>query len=320
MKSQTDKTYSPQDITLAWQLIQKSKKITLLTHHKPDADGVSACAALDHLLARLGKTTEAIYPTAPESNFSHQPKIVLINQHHQIPDLIIICDTANNERRYQHDALKNIPIINIDHHISNSIIGAFNFLNANASSACEELFYLLKQWCPDMIDTYVAECLLLGILYDSQVFHTQSTTATTLRVAADLMDYGVNLFTMKSELLTHKNPKIISLWGKVLNNIKISPTQKAVWAIITQQDLKNFGVDSTALIGFSNFLCELSGIDITIVFYEVETGQIKASLRSKQSDVNLLASKFGGGGHRNASAILSNKPMDQFVKEVTKDL
>lgn len=320
MKPQMHKTYSNHDIEQAWQLIQKAKNVTLLTHYKPDADGVSACAALDYILKKLGKKTETIYPTEAESNFTHQPTNISINNHKQMPDVIIICDTANNARRYQHESFKNIPIINIDHHISNSIKGAFNFLNPDASSASEELFYLLKQWCPDLINTYVAECLLVGILYDSQVFHTQSTSATTLRVAADLMDYGVNLFAMKTELLTHKNPHIIALWGKVLNNIKIAPSGKAVWAIITQADLKNFGVDHTALIGFSNFLCELSGIDITIVFYEVETGQIKASIRSKQSDVNMLAAKFGGGGHRNAAAILSDKPMDQFVSEVTQDL
>jgi nanoRNase/pAp phosphatase (c-di-AMP/oligoRNAs hydrolase) len=102
---------------LAWKMIQEASKITFLTHYNPDADGVSACAALAHVAVQKGKQIEAIYPTEPKLFIKRQPEVVLINEHKQIPDLIIICDSANYERVYYPEVFTQIPSINIDHHI-----------------------------------------------------------------------------------------------------------------------------------------------------------------------------------------------------------
>ncbi len=308
------------DVVLAWNLIQSAGKITLLTHHKPDADGISACAALAHILQKLGKELETIYPSKPEFPLKRVAKTELIASHTQIPELLIACDTANYDRLYYPDAFRNIPLINIDHHISNSLNGKFNFLNFTASSTCEVVYRLICEWDRTLLDTYVAECLLMGILYDSQVFHTQATSPQTLRTSAELMELGANLFELKSELLSNKSPGVIALWGKILETVQLSANNKAAWVIISQDDLKKYNVGFSSLIGFSNFLWEISGVDITLVFYEMETGETKVSLRSKQSDVNELASRFGGGGHKNASGILSNRPIYEFMRDVTKNL
>ncbi len=304
-------------ITEAWQLIKASKKITLLTHFKPDGDGISACAALEHILKKFDKKVETIYPCPPEFDIKRQPQNLLINKHHQIPDLIIISDTANYERAYYPEIFKNIPLINIDHHISNTITGAYNFINPNLSSACEVLFLILYALDHQLIDVYVAECLLSGILCDSLVFQTQATSAQTLNIAAYLMDQGANLFQLKTEILANKNPHIITLWGKLLSSIKISPSENVAYAVVTQQDLKPFGLKLNSLVGFHNFLSQLSTIDVTILFYETESHQTKVSLRSKAYDVNQLATQFGGGGHKHAAGILLDEPIHEVVKKIS---
>ncbi len=300
-----------------WQTIKKAKSITLLTHFRPDGDAMSTCATLDHIFKKQGKKVETIYPNKPEFIFKRQPKNLLINKHKQMPDLIIVVDTANYERFYYPDAFKKIPLINIDHHVSNAIKGTYNFIDTKTSSTCEILFTLLKNWDIQLIDKYGAECLLLGILYDSLIFHTQSTFPQTLRISAQLMELGADLYKLKTELLANKDPKIIKLWGKVLSNITVTKSGKAVWACITQQDLKKQKLKLNSLIGFNNFLSQIAGIDLTLLFYQTESGQTKVSLRSKKTDVNKLAAKFGGGGHKNAAGILSDKPLKQLVKEIT---
>ncbi len=304
----------------AWKLINASNKISLLTHAQPDGDGVSACAALDNILSGMGKMVESIYPDQPEFNFKRQPKNIQVNRYVQIPDLIIACDSANYERIYFPEVFKNIPLINIDHHVSNVLQGKFNFINPESSSACEELFILIEKWDVSLIDRYVAECLLFGMIYDSQLFHTQSTTSRTLNISARLMDYGANLFQLKTELLSNKNYNILMLWGKFLSNIKVSHKKNAVWTVILQKDLKEFGVELSALIGFNNLMSQICDVDVTILFYETEAGQTKVSLRSKQADVNRFAKQFGGGGHTNSAGILLNKPINQAVEEVTSKL
>ncbi len=312
--------FSRKNIKKAWNEIKKTNKITFLTHYKPDGDGISACAALSHICEHLCKDIETIYPSKAEFEFKRQPKNILINKHKQIPDLIIVCDTANYERMYFHPDFEMIPMINIDHHISNTINATFNFVDGDSSSACEILYELIKEWNNDLFDQYVAECLLMGILYDSQVFHTQSVTSQTLRVAADLIDLGANLFELKTELLANKDPKIIKLWGQILQNVQIAPKGNCAWTKLTQEDMKKFGVTPKCLIGFNNFLSSLSNIDVTLIFYETKDGKTKVSLRSKKADVNLLASKFGGGGHKNAAGILSEKPIDELITQILKEL
>jgi bifunctional oligoribonuclease and PAP phosphatase NrnA len=302
----------------AYKLIQNASKITLLTHYNPDADGISACAALSTMLKKNGKVIESIYPTKSEFFLKRHPANVLINQHRQIPDLIIICDTSTIERFYFPKEFKGIPNINIDHHISNTIKATVNLVVSQASSTCEILYFLMQAWEVDiLLDVYVAECLLMGILYDCQTFHTKLTNANTLRVAANLIDTGASLYQLHEELLNNKNPKIITFWGKLLSNITISPNGSAAWISIHQKDLQILGLKLSSIIGFSNFLAQLSNVDVTIVFYETEQMQTKVSLRSKKTDVNKFSAQFGGGGHKNAAGILSDKSLNEVVQEVT---
>lgn len=303
-----------------YKLIKSVNNITLLTHYRPDGDGISACAALENLLLKLGKKVETIFPNNPEFIFKRLPKKFHIGTHKQIPDLLIALDTANYERLYFPKEFKGLPIINIDHHISNSIKGNFNFIDANTSSTCEILFDLIKSWDYSLIDKYMAECLLFGILYDSMVFHTQSTYPSTLRITAELIELGADLYKLKTELISDKDPKIINLWGQILSNIKISKNNKAAWAKITQDDLKKNNLTISSLIGFNNFLSQISGVEYTLLFYQTESGQTKVSLRSKTEDVNKLAAPFGGGGHKNAAGILSNEPIDSLIEKITSNL
>lgn len=312
--------FDKKDIDRAWELIKNAKKITLLTHFKPDGDGVSACAALSEVLLDIGKEVEAVYPNEPEFEFKRKPARVVLGEHVQHPDLLISCDTANYDRLYYPDDFQNIPMINIDHHVSNSINGTVNFVDAQASSAAEIVFRLLNEWNSSCITKSVAEALLIGILYDTQIFRTQSTHVSTLRVASDLIDKGANLFELKTELLSNKNPEIIKLWGLLLERIRFSRDKTSTWTYLTQADLKEFGLQLSSLIGFNDFLSDISQIDVTAMFYEIETGETKVSLRSKTRDVNQLAKQFGGGGHKNASGILSKKPLDQVMQEVTAEL
>ncbi|KKQ33599.1 MAG: Phosphoesterase, RecJ-like protein [candidate division TM6 bacterium GW2011_GWF2_37_49] len=312
--------YASDQVCGAWELVKAAKNITLLTHSNADGDGISACAALDYILRKMGKNTETIYPDKPEFNYKRQPTNLLINKHCQMPQLIIVCDVANYERLYWPKEFHNIPMINIDHHISNSLNGKFNFINAEASSASEELYVVLHYWDANLIDGYVAECLLFGLLYDSQIFQIHPLQPRTLKIAADLMLLGADLFKLEKELLSNNNHKTFVFWGKILSNIKVAKNGTAAWVCITKKDLLDNDMQLRSLIGFNNLLSQICDVDVTLLFYEKEDGKIKVSLRSKTTDVNAVAKLFGGGGHTNAAGILTAKSMDQIVKEITEKL
>jgi len=307
-------------ISQAWELIEKSNRITLSTHSSPDGDGVSSCLALELILTKLGKSVETVYPDAPEFELERQPKKVSTGRHEQEPELLIVCDTANYERFYYPENFRSLPLVNIDHHASNSIDGTCNFVESEISSTSEVLYSLIVEWEAisklSMIDKPVAEALLTGILYDTQVFRISSTTQDTLRIAAALIDKGANLFQLKDELLAHKDPQIVKMWEFLLGRVEISYEKQVAWTYITQADLKKLNLKLSNLVGFKNFLGEIGKVDITILFYESDEGKTKVSLRSRVRDVNELAAKFGGGGHKQASGITSDVPLDRLIKNV----
>lgn len=311
--------FSEQEIRGAWELIQASKKVALLTHLKPDGDGVGACVALEHLLLSLDKSVEVIYPNKPDLEYPHNPKNLLVGKHSQLPDLIIASDVASADRMYYPDVFKEIPLINIDHHVSNTIQGVHNFVGAESASMCEVLYELFLEW-DVTIDKNIANALLMGVLYDTRMFSTKMTTAGSLRIAADLVDKGGDLFGLRVALFAVNTPEIIKLWEFLLNRIQISKSGLACWSYIMQKDMKKLGVTTASLVGFSNFLSDISGIDVSILFYETKSGDTKVSMRSKDYDVNALAQKFGGGGHKNASGALSRKPLQEVMDEMTKEL
>ncbi len=318
-QSLKNNNFNNEEVKNAWESIKKANSITLLTHVNPDGDAISACAALELFLESLDiKQIETIYPnhSAHEATTKRKPKNLLVNSHKQIPDLIISLDTATYERFYYPEEFKSIPLINIDHHISNSIRGKYDFVDYNASSSCEILFCLMKQWYEEKITSEIATRILCGILYDSQNFRTQNTTQKTLQTAANLIDLGASLFTLQREIFSNKDPLLISFWGHLLNTIKISKNKKAVWNTITQEELKKRNITTDSLAGFNNFLSLISNVDMTILFYEAEDGKTEVSLRSKTTNVNNLASNFGGGGHKNAAGIQTEKP----IKDVEKEL
>lgn len=305
-----------QEIQAAWSLFKKAESITFLTHYNPDADGVSACAALSYLAEKMGKRVESVYPSILHANLTRQPGNLFINQHKQVPDLLVMCDTASYGRLYFPEVFQEIPSINIDHHISNSIDATINLVTDRVSSACELVYFLLLEWCEKEIDKHIAECLLIGILYDTQIFNTQSTHPNTLQVAADLMHVGANLYELNAELLHTKGTASLRLWGNFLSSIQVDEEKSFAWAVITQADLKKLGVTLASLTGFSNFIAQLSDVDITALIYETEDGKTKASIRSKRADVNKLSGVFGGGGHKNASGILTDIPISEFPKKL----
>lgn len=304
------------DLIQAWQMIEAADKITLLTHFNPDGDGVSACAVFDHILINMGKKVETIYPTKLKTEIKRQPRKVLINTHEQIPDLIIICDTANYSRLYYPEDFSGIPSINIDHHVSSSITPTINFVDPHAASTCDYLYRLLMVLNPDLVDSYVANCLMYGVLYDTQNFSISSTTSMILRIGADLIDRGAEHYQLVQELMYRKSKDAIKIWGQALQGIEFNKAKTTAWTVIRQKDLKALGLTSESFAGFENFIAQLAAAQVTILFYEDEAGKSRASFRSKGIDVNAVAQKFGGGGHKFAAGLMSSEPLDTLVPKV----
>ena len=311
-----NKSFTITDISNAWKILQKATNIVLLAHYKPDGDAISSCAALDEILRSYKKKVTTVYPTEAEFTVKHKPQNILINKHEEIPDVIVSLDSSTYDRIYYPNEFKSIPLINIDHHISNELNGKYNFVNTSTSSTCEVLYNLLNTWCPDRISKRIAECLLFGILTDTNRFLWPSTTASTLQTAASLMNKDVNLSKLYEEAFPPRSPEILRFWGILFSIMKQTRSGKAIWISITKKLLYKEGLSYSAIAGINNFIASFIKTDVVVILSQTPEGPTKMSFRSRKTDVNKLAHHFGGGGHKNAAGALINKSIITIEKEL----
>jgi len=308
MKETVEMSYTiPSEVSQkAFRALQKAQTITLLAHHKPDGDALSSCAALSLALQKMGKQVETIYPGGAHEPVPTPPSPLLNNQHTLRPDLLIACDTANYDRMYYPREFHPIPLIVIDHHVSNELSSDMSFVYPEASSTCEIVFTLLKAW-DVTISQEVAKALMFGLLTDTQSFITSNTTPHTLEVASALISYGANLHELTQEMIYHTTPNVIALWGTLMANVQSGT--RSIFFYCSQQMLTEHGVSEHALAGFINMVARITRIDITAFAYEVSHDVTKVSFRSKQTDVNRIANSFGGGGHIHAAGAAISAPL-----------
>jgi bifunctional oligoribonuclease and PAP phosphatase NrnA len=196
-----------------------------------------------------------------------------------------------------------VPIINIDHHISNEKFGDINWIDAQASSAGEMVYKLFKQ----MELPLTKECALylyIAILTDTGSFNYDNTSSITHEIAGELLGYGLEPAEVSEKVYEHRSVADLKLLGLVLSTIQLNKYGDIAYLEITKDMLKSTGADIAKSEGFINFARSIDKARIAVLFKEEakEKGVINISFRSKGDvDVNKIAMSFGGGGHMKAS-------------------
>ena len=199
-------------------------------------------------------------------------------------------------QRYFASARKTVCL---DHHVSNDQFCDENYVFGGMSSACEVLYGFLNH---DRMDRAVAECLYTGIVTDTGVFKYESANAQTMRVVADLMEFGIHTGFIIDEAFFAKNFNESRILGYALMKSRLDAGGRIICSTISREEMEQFQVTSADLGAIVSQLRLVRGVQCAIFLYETGEGQIKASFRSEAPvDVNELAGVFGGGGHVRAA-------------------
>ena len=194
----------------------------------------------------------------------------------------------------------HVPIVNIDHHVTNDLFGVVNVVIPTAASTAEIVTDLINAWqCPVTLE--IAQNLLAGIYGDTLGLRTEATTSRTMRTAADLVDAGANPATITDSLFRIKPASTVCLWERVLH--RVSWTGQLIWTeVALRMILKPAERSAAEAEGLVNFLTGTEGSRAAAILYEVEDGW-RVSMRSIPADVDVaaIASEFGGGGHPRAA-------------------
>lgn len=291
------------------QTIDQSRQILIISHRSPDGDTVGAATALAEALLALGKEIQ-LFCTDPLPAYLHY----LPNTHRYSNDehvfdlhfdLVIVVDSGNLLYAGVDQLIPRLsgtpPIINIDHHVTNTSYGQHNLVIVTASSASEIVGRLLRYWNMDITER-MANCLITGIVTDTSGLRNPATKHTTLEIAAYLTRRGADINQVYR--LTHHQKTVdqLRLWGLALSRLKKSQTLNLVTTYINDQDLQEYGLTADSLEGLANYLAVLHEAEIVMVLKQKDD-VVHGSLRTPfdHVDVSKLAQALGGGGHKKSA-------------------
>jgi phosphoesterase RecJ-like protein len=327
MSSSFPSSYEEQ-LQAAKQFIEANDQILVVSHLNPDGDAISSTLAMSCLLRRLGKT----YVTANEGpipdKFAFLPECGSIvdlsptSSHPARFDKAIAVDCADRERigKAQQLFAANCSLLNIDHHVTNTRFGEVNVVRSHAA-ATVEMIYELARYCSVPIDLDMANCVYTGLLTDTGGFRYANTTPQVMRIAAELLDLGVQGSALAQQTLETMSPAQIGLLQRALASLAFSTDKKIAWIAVTAQQLAETGAVNEDTDGLVNYARNIEGVDVGLLFKQKSEREVKVSLRSsRRADVSRIAQAFGGGGHARAAGctIFAELPVaiDQVVREV----
>lgn len=305
----------------ASELINKYKKFLIVSHKNPDGDSIGSEIALALALLKLNKKIYIYNSDPPPERYSKFLKASLIQTEKKNfeEDVTIIVDCAELDRvgEIKDNIDFSKPLINIDHHIGNTKFGTVNILKPDHSSTAEIIYQLIKNEIT--MDKEIATYLYIGILTDTGAFRYPNTTSHSLRVASELVAYGV-IASQVSEFIWFTDPEArIKLLGDVLHTMNLY--DKISIMSVTKEMLKKHGAKEEDTEEFIDYGLSIKGIETAAIIKERENGMLKVSLRSKNNvPVQELAAKYGGGGHRTASGFTIKRDIEPFKDELKKEL
>lgn len=244
-------------------------------------------------------------------------------------DLIVVVDTADTALlgsvyRDHIDLFTQVPVLNIDHHVSNTQFGQMQLIDTTAASATEVLYQWFLQ-VPDFaksITPDVATLLLTGLITDTRSFQNPNTTPRSLEIAAELLERGARQQEIVQHIYKTKPLSTLKIWGRALHAIQMDKPARIVWSSISKDDLAEMEATSKETHGIlDELISTIPDADVYVLFTEKEEGGLKASLRSSPSiDASRLAGEaYGGGGHPRAAGF-SVKEFSNFALQVLESV
>ncbi len=294
--------------------VAPGQRVCLTTHVNPDGDGLGSEAGLAHLLREHG--VEAVItnptPTPPRFGFLLEDlpgvdRTAEAVKELRRADLIVVLDIGDLGRLGmlgQTVRDRGVPVACIDHHVSSGVLPPGpRYLDPGAAATGELIFELAvaNGW---PLQEPSARGLYVAILTDTGGFRFSNTRPRTLRVAAELLEAGVDPEEIYLEVYARAPEGRPRLFAEALQTLVVEPEHGLAWVTVPPGAIERLGVSSDDLDGVVEFPRSIEGVRMALLFREVSQGRVKVSLRSVGDvDVAAFAKRFGGGGHTKAAGL-----------------
>jgi bifunctional oligoribonuclease and PAP phosphatase NrnA len=301
------------------ELIASPKKIVITTHFKPDADALGSSLGLAGYLKKKGHQVTVITPSdypqflnwmngnSEVITYEGQRRQKKANLLIEDADIIFCLDfSALGRIQDMENPVRNSKAVKvmIDHHLHPEDFAQFSYHDSKAASTCELIFKLI---CllgdKNLLDVHIGEALYAGIMTDTGSFRHPSTTPEVHRVAAEIMELGVNTNLVHRRIYDSSSTNRLKFLGYVLSEkLVVLPEYRTAYFVVTEEELKKFHSQTGDTEGVVNYALQIQGIVMAVIIVD-RPEAVKMSFRSvEEFAVNVIASKyFNGGGHKNAA-------------------
>lgn len=292
------------------KIINKYQKFLVTMHVNPDPDAIGSALALALYLKSQGKRVCVVNETPCPSWLQFMPALHLYQRVEQVKnfkaDVAVVLDAGDLSRIGSVQTLikKDVTIVNIDHHVTNTYFGDLNIVKEGYSSTAEILYGVLKS-LKGTFNRQIATLLYVGILTDTGSFGFDSTKAHTHTVIADLMQFNLPVGDLYREVY-EVMPKVdLKNFLMLMSTLTLHYDEKVACLLITKKQLKGFSDEFDVKDKVFSFLRSIKGLEVIVILTQQEENKSRINFRSRQEvDVAAIASQFNGGGHKKASGCL----------------
>lgn len=314
------------------KILNPQNKIVIITHYNPDGDAIGSSLGLKHYLNTKGIDAEVVVPNDFPKFLKWMPdaKKIIIADYKQKKasdliknaDIIFILDFNTPSRSGNFissliEKSKGKKIL-IDHHQQPDTFD-FVYSDTTIPATCQMIYHFIEAMEEThFINENTAKCLYTGIMTDTGGFRYRSTSATTHRITANLIEKGAEPSEISSNTWDTNSISRIHLLSLILSRLEVINDDKTAILYLKRDELKKYGFEKGDTEGFVNYGLSILGVEVSAFFIEdLYEEFIKISFRSKKNiDVNNFSRKyFNGGGHINASG---GKSLDDMETTISK--
>ena len=300
------------------ETLARAKRVLITTHVRPDGDALGSTAAMVLGLRKKNIESEVLL-------LSHLPtKYAFVYKDHGIVhhdaeegwpaslsldrfDCLLVVDTGTWSQLpglREKVADWDVPRLVVDHHLTQEDWATHKLVITQAAAAGEIVAELLELWNIPL-DTSIATALYLAIATDTGWFQFSNTRPYTMRLAATLMEAGVDTDKMYQLLYQNERAERVALQARTMQSLELLLDNRLAVMMVRKSDFEETKANVPDTENLINLPLQIASVQVSILLTEPkEPGPIRVSLRSKgQVDVARFAEQFGGGGHARASGL-----------------
>lgn len=300
------------------EALSRARRVLLTTHVRPDGDAIGTTAAMSMGLRRRGVESEVLLLTHVPHKYEFlyaDNGVKWIDVERGWPaslqfekfDTLLVCDTGTWSQLpglRERIADWSVPKLVLDHHLTQEDWADHKLVITEAGAAGEIAAELLEQW-DVKIDAPIATALFIAIASDTGWFQFSNTRPFTMRLAATLMEAGVNTDEVYKHLYQSERPQRVALQTRAMQSLELLANNRLAVMTVRKRDFEQTGAGVPATENLINIPLQVASVEVSLLFVEPpEGGPVRVSLRSKGAiDVSKFAETFGGGGHARAAGL-----------------